>query len=128
MADTRKKPDRRFWSWIAVSFLTGALAGNRGMVVPVLVAALLIFCIWLTTLIIARGDGWAKKIALYTVLLIVAYPLSVGPVGWLGMRLFPNHLRDVFVTVYLPLFQLRQSGLDQAADAFDWYLRLWHLL
>ncbi len=119
---------REKWFWIAVAFLTGAFAGNRGVVVPILIGIVFVFGICLTTLIIARGDRGAMRVASYFVALIVAYPLSVGPVGWLGMRFFPDHLTDVFVTLYLPLFQLRQSGFDQCAGVFEWYLRLWHLL
>lgn len=128
MSEGRKKSDAKFWAWMAVAFLIGAIAGMNGAVVAVLLVAFAAFCIWLAVLIIVREKRWAKQMAFGIALFLVSYPLSVGPIGWLGMRLSPELLREILVTVYLPLFRLRQSGFSQSADVFEWYLRLWGLI
>ncbi len=43
------------------------------------------FCVWLTVRVVNRREKWAKRTAVVlTVLMTLAYPLSVGPGQWLA--------------------------------------------
>jgi hypothetical protein len=58
--------------------------------------------------------------------LLVAYPLSAGPVGWMFRRgLLPMQSKwqaDVF---YYPLGWLVNNDIEPFASGFVWYVFLW---
>jgi hypothetical protein len=57
--------------------------------------------------------------------LLVAYPLSIGPVMWLEIRgLIPDWISHGLAIAYLPL--VRSAGLtDTTITAYEWYIQLW---
>jgi hypothetical protein len=49
------------------------------MLFPTLAIAFAAFCVWLTVRIVNRREKWAKRTAWTVVVLLLLYPLSVGP-------------------------------------------------
>jgi len=64
---------------------------------------------------------WPRVLLVVAVLL--AYPLSSGPVLWLLPRDPPTRCLHAWVGVYYPLFWLSEQS-DWFRDAFGWYLIL----
>ena len=61
--------------------------------------------------------------------LLIAYPLSVGPVCWIWMRLFGSPFQspapwDLLHGVYAPLAYLAERW-PLVSDFFEWYVKLW---
>jgi hypothetical protein len=77
-----------------------------------------------------RGDPkkpgvafWASVVVL--AVLMVAYPLSVGPVQWLDDRgQLPSWADKPIAVVYAPLDWIIQHS-DAARMAAEWYIGLW---
>jgi hypothetical protein len=84
------------------------------------------FAIWLTVRIINRRERWAKRLAVATAVLLLAYPLSEGPANWLdGRGLLPNwSYRPLFGNLYVPLNELAVRTRPTSAVR-EWYLNLW---
>ena len=59
------------------------------------------------------------------VLLIVAYPLLLGPIVWLDNHYgFPEFFRPVVEAIYVPIGLLMQES-DTFKNIVNWYLELW---
>jgi hypothetical protein len=102
---------------------------DMSIVFPVLGVALAATCVWLTVRIINRRERWAKRTAVAMVLVLVVYPLSIGPAGWLNTRVLgpSGRFNDVCLVIYAPLLILYESGPPALRDALHQYDRLWGL-
>src|SRR5579872_4184826 len=62
------------------------------------------FCIWLGVRIVNRRERWAKRTAVAVLVIVVMiYPLSVGPVVWLDSRgAIPAGAISSLETIYAP--------------------------
>ena len=72
-----------------------------------------------------KSSGFAPIVMLVVVvlaLLLLAYPLSVGPAVWLLTNEYLS--RDVYVWVYQPLGWFCEN-VPPAGDLMSVYLRLW---
>jgi hypothetical protein len=70
----------------------------------------------------SRAAFWTAAIVIS---LIIAYPLSVGPVQWLtnhGMVSQP--VADFFIAFYLPLRKISQK-FEWVNRVLRWYVGLW---
>jgi hypothetical protein len=90
------------------------------IILPALAVSIAALLIWLTIRIVNRRERWAKWAAAGLILLVIAaYPLSVGPV-----LVFAPSLRiraDEFYRCYYPIYwaSYRSEIVDQVV--FDWY-------
>ncbi len=93
---------------------------------PALAVTFIAFCIWLTVRIINRRERWAKRMAVATAVLLLAYPLSEGPANWLDRRgLLPIwSYRPLFGNLYVPLNEVAVRTRPTSAVR-EWYLNLW---
>lgn len=84
------------------------------------------FAIWLTVRTINRREQWAKRMAVATAVLLLAYPLSEGPANWLDRRgLLPIwSYRPLFGNLYVPLNEVAVRTRPTSAVR-EWYLNLW---
>ena len=58
-------------------------------------------------------------------ILLIAYPLSIGPVGWLLERgVIPLYDGKCVECIYKPLHQLYDHS-DSAKHFIDWYYHIW---
>jgi hypothetical protein len=69
-------------------------------------------------------------ITLALVVLLVGYPLSVGPAIWLRANVFDDSVYEsmtsAFGLFYAPLFFIAdRMGWEWAGRALTWYLSLW---
>jgi len=63
--------------------------------------------------------------AVVIVLMLIAYPLSVGPAAWLVSReMLPEPLVDALEVVYSPL-RLLAGNSESFESAYYWYIILW---
>jgi len=64
--------------------------------------------------------------AVVIVLMLIAYPLSVGPVGWLlgKFDLSLGTFVSIMGVLYYPLLWLADKS-DWFRGVFDWYINLW---
>lgn len=67
--------------------------------------------------------GWT----LVTLALLVAYPLSMGPVWWITSRtdVFDDVVEPAAQVVYDPIVWLDDHGPKWFGKFITWYLRLW---
>ncbi len=57
---------------------------------------------------------------------LVAYPLSIGPVAWLDMKLdSPKWLETIGTVVYAPLFYSVDHGPTRVTEFYESYLTWW---
>ena len=103
---------------------TNIAAGAKGILFPLIGSAVAAFCIWLTVRLANRRERWSKRAAvkLISLLLLVGYPLSVGPAFWLSQHLEIDHR---LWGVYAPLVWGVESGPEIIAELFTTYLGLW---
>jgi hypothetical protein len=67
-------------------------------------------------------------IALFVTAMVVAYPLSFGPVLWAELNVaLPEWLVISLDWLYGPMNLALESGPDWLVDAFDWYLEFWEV-
>jgi hypothetical protein len=87
-----------------------------------LAIALVAFSIWLTVRIVNRRERWAKWTAVVLVALLVAYPLSFGPVCWLKSQPVTEKLRrpGLAMIVYIPLCRLASSNTVMGHVLMSW--------
>jgi len=86
-------------------------------------AALVAFAVWLTVRIINRHERWAKRTAIVIVLVVVAYPISLGPATALWSFCGePRSWEGRFFITYVPvqMAMYRIPGLGTALNR--WYL------
>jgi hypothetical protein len=73
--------------------------------------AITAFCVWLAVRIVNRRERWAKWAAVATVTMLLAYPLSIGPIHWTCHRLSaPDWIWNAVYQVYEPLFVVAFYG------------------
>ena len=74
-----------------------------------------------------RRWRWVSWFAVTCAGLVVAYPLSMGPVGWPGDQVeFPGWLSSGTSYVYAPIFDLLQYVPKPIASAYVEYLTWWY--
>jgi hypothetical protein len=95
------------------------------IILPTLAVGFAAFCVWLTVRIVNRRERWAKLTGVALVVL-VAYPLSIGPVPALHYHLrLSKSLLPAIDAFYWPLIWLEYNGPEQVRDLISWYVRLW---
>lgn len=73
-----------------------------------------------------RSGLSAVATSLIVLSLLVAYPLSIGPVGWLIIRAgSPPFTRPTFEFIYGPLIWLQDHGPAPISSLLTWYFGLW---
>ena len=94
------------------------------IILPALAAAFAAFCVWLTVRIVNRKERWAKLTALWLIVVLLTYPLSIGPV--MKISRFPGIWVATYGpvhTFYLPLrWVCEMSG---TVEILWWYAGLW---
>lgn len=84
--------------------------------------AVLAFSLWLAIRIINRRERWAKRTAVAIALIVVLYPISLGPATTLwSYRGEPRSWEDTFFVVYFPI-QMAMWNLHVGKPLNDWYL------
>jgi hypothetical protein len=97
-----------------------------GLVLPAVAVALIAFYIWLTVRIVNRRERWAKRTALILGVLLIGYPLSIGPAGWLLNRDgTPFRFQLAALAFYKPLRLAVSNAPRPARIAADQYCDLW---
>ena len=82
------------------------------------------FGIWLTVRIVNRRERWAKRTMVVLVLVLAAYPLSIGPVIWLAHNgLFPRWAARPLACLYFPLDSL--ETVPPLGRMLVWYMDAW---
>jgi hypothetical protein len=82
------------------------------------------FCVWLGVRVYNRRERWAKWTAAGLVVLLIAYPLSVG----VAFRLLtlagdPGWAVDAYHSFYAPIWWLYDNGPEPVRSAIRWYCR-----
>lgn len=98
---------------------------GMAVALPIIGVAFSAFCVWLTVRIVNRRERWAKRTAIALALIIVAYPLSSGPVisFWLH-GVFSNSTFLTINRLYRPVGLVlcrSQMGMNFG----NWYQGLW---
>ncbi len=89
--------------------------------VPLFGLAFTAFCIWLAVRIVNRREQWTKRAAVVVLaIMLVAYPLSFGPVCWGYTLDFAFPLDEV----YQPILWCWKLGPIPVSDAIEWYANL----
>jgi hypothetical protein len=86
------------------------------------------FCVWLTVRIANRRERWVKRTAAtLMVVLVVGYPLSIGPFVWLCANEYLSDASADLVarSIYGPVTWLYEQGPQSIHDVLDWYVSLW---
>jgi hypothetical protein len=97
------------------------------IVVSMLGVAFAAFCVWLSIRITNRRERWARRTALALALLLVAYPLSIGPVAYVTVKLDQPRWRPIaWKTIYAPIrLAPRPRWLTEAiVDYQGWWMGL----
>jgi hypothetical protein len=82
------------------------------------------FCVWLGVRIVNRRERWAKRTAIaLVVVVLVLYPLSVGPAYWLADNVLPRWAYQQVETVYFPL-TIAMVQTQPTTNLLNWYLFL----
>ena len=64
--------------------------------------------------------------AVILVLVLVFYPLSLGPVAWLWVKLGrPEGMKTVIAPIYAPMFWAQSSGPEWMRKTIDFYEKMW---
>ncbi len=95
-------------------------------ILPALGVVFAAFVVWLTVRIVNRRERWAKRTALAFVVVLVLYPLSMGPAYWITGRTAWTDLwtwYPVCAVAYWPVWEVaRHSAM--LGDAVEWYVAL----
>jgi len=93
------------------------------IILPALAVAFAAFCVWLAVRIVNRRSRPGRHFFIIAPLvLLLAYPLSVGPLNWLMTReLLPGWAMVPLTLIYLPLNLVTSNFPDSEA----WYAKLW---
>lgn len=95
--------------------------------VEILGAAVGALAVWSIVRLVNRRKKLGRKLRIaLTVAILMAYPLSVGPLVWLNEagHLSVTVARIVFPP-YAPIFWLRTRGPEPLKTALDWYINSW---
>jgi hypothetical protein len=66
---------------------------------------------------------WATVVV---VLMLVAYPLSLGPAIWLRTRPgSPTWVRSAYWKIYAPIVWIYEHGPEPIKESIDWYGEFW---
>jgi hypothetical protein len=68
-----------------------------------------------------RHSSWGARVV-FALMLLLLYPLSVGPVAWLTAH---GYLPGFVVYVYMPLQGLYMALPAPIREAFDAYVQWW---
>lgn len=94
------------------------------ILVQTLAAAFAAFCVWLTVRIVNRRERWAKRTAIAMILVLAAYPISIGPVIWFSHNgWFPNWAARPLAYLYFPLDYL--ETVPPLGQILEWYMEAW---
>jgi hypothetical protein len=74
---------------------------DMSILIPGLVVAFAAFCVWLAVRIVNRQERWAKRTALGLFVVLVGYPLSIGPACWFSSRVGCG--ATIVTVIYRPL-------------------------
>jgi hypothetical protein len=83
--------------------------------------------IWLLVRIMNRRERWAIRLALVlAAVLVIGYPLSIGPLEYLVANHFIDFEAVEFLRpAYYPLLWLYENGPQPIRDLIRWYVDLW---
>src|SRR5262245_46783807 len=96
------------------------------LVLPGVAVALIAFCIWLAVRIVNRRDRWAQLTAVVLAVVLIGYPVSIGPAGWLLSRdSTPIQVQLAALNFYKPLRLAVRSSPRAARIGADRYCDLW---
>ena len=88
-----------------------------------LFAGFIAFCVWLTVRIVNRRERWALRTAVVlAVVVLAAYPLSMGPACWISSR-FTAIVPAVNV-VYRPALRIWPKLPKPVGSFLQWYSRV----
>src|SRR5579872_1625219 len=89
----------------------------------VLGAALAAYCVWLGVRIVNSRDKRAIRAAIILVIVFVVYPLSMGPMVWLGEHGYlPRVMQPVFNLVLFPVIATMGFGPPSIGRWMSWYM------
>ncbi len=92
------------------------------IILPALAITFAAACVWLTIRVYNRRERWAKW-TLAGVVLALAYPLSCGPMLWLGVHGWtPAWLVE---WLYWPLDMVMQNAPKPISEPLVKYVLLW---
>jgi hypothetical protein len=75
----------------------------------------------------SKKPGVAFWATLVVVVVLVGYPLSLGPVAWLHAKLDrPRGMKAVVAPIYAPIFWAQDNGPDWLRKSIDLYEKMWH--
>jgi len=73
-----------------------------------------------------KRSRWWKRAWLpwaLILLLLIAYPLSIGPFSWWTQD--DPHRHEIYGGVYAPLWCLYENCPESSGGAMDWYIAKW---
>jgi hypothetical protein len=100
------------------------------IVLTTLAVAFAAFCVWLGVRILNRRERWAKWTLATAALLLILYPLSIGPAYLLAMRISWRPGPDlkwpitVVETAYAPVVRLADN--TNSSETIAEYIEWWH--
>src|SRR5260370_22013257 len=92
-----------------------------------LAVAFAALCVWLAVRIVNRRERWAKQAAIIMALMLVQYPLSIGPAHCLAWGLHSESFSRTADVVYGPVVGACKKS-DTAMQVLFWYTTHWELL
>ena len=99
----------------------------KDAVFSVLGVAFAAYCVWLTVRIVNSREKRAIRTAVVLVLVFVAYPLSMGPMVWLGEHGYlPKAMQPVFDQALSLVIATMRFGPPTIGRWMSWYIGLWH--
>jgi hypothetical protein len=73
-----------------------------------------------------KKPGAAFWATVVVAVLLIAYPLSMGPACWIvNQEWCPSAGQDAYPFVYLPIYVLYFNGPQPVQGAIEWYGELW---
>jgi hypothetical protein len=104
----------------------GRIGLNVEMLILLSGTALTAFCVWLAVRIANRHERWAKWIAAALVVMVAAYPLSMGPAYWFNQQLgSPEPLNSAIWYAYAPIKYFFRASPEWLGNTFYAYLYWW---
>jgi hypothetical protein len=85
------------------------------------------FSVWLTVRIVNRRERWARRTAVALIVLLVVYPLSLGPLVWAtthGLIRSETH-NWIAGYVYAPVLWAWRDGPKSVKVILHEYTKLW---